>query len=840
MVHSNLFIRLVDAKNVHEHHDGPTSFRIGQSLFEEQEYEEAAMELWRAVLLHAETPSSQKYDVQVVFSMFLQCYVRRNMTIEGLLFVSMESYRRGNMEVGRQFLEQAKTIDPNHVAVRALQEEYAPETLSLSSSTKTFQGSNQPTTHGLDHNIGDDSSDFIVKGRDVRKLTPEQLYELAAEDFASKDYELCADVFTYSCIKSNHTLGPACANAVYCRTMIVDWGFNGTQYDQDMHTLEALTIRETQLYRLPSPPSLDNSSAIPSKHYVWRRATSIHPHMTLGYIMQPSILKRYVTESVAYMDEQMARVHLDDDSTTNSGAKKILSSLPEDLPYTIEDYRETFGGHDDKQRHNDTRIRIGFVGSGFNSKAVLYLSHDMFRFFNHKEFDVHVFSLGPVDGKYFLQQVMRGVDWRQRVINNLETTQHFHDCQKYRSNHVELARYIHQQQIHILLEWDGFARQGERAQGLFALRPAPVQILHQEYLGTSGASYVDYLVTDIVTSPESVANLLYTEKFIYMPNHFFSKGHAVQKEVKPPTYKYQPKTSSVVGADGEKSKNYRMGKGTPSENRCMSPFNVGPAAPSFVYCNFNKFLKNNPETMRSWIQILRAVPDSIICLLENPTAGIPYLRRFIHEAAGSSTTNANGDIVFVPHDGEELNDRIHFLPWVGNPFDHQARNQDFCHVMLDSFPYNGHTVAQDALYGGVPIVTRSDGLEMASRVTTSANIVLGFNNTLNAYGGPAHYEEIAIQLGTNMSLYQQVRTQLVESCLQRNPMHPYWDVPRYVRNFETGLKEAWKSFLEGTTPQHIYVHESDDTAKGTHNRVLDAHPPDGSVRRKGPRKPDEL
>lgn len=62
--------------------------------------------------------------------------------------------------------------------------------------------------------------------------------------------------------------------------------------------------------------------------------------------------------------------------------------------------------------------------------------------------------------------------------------------------------------------------------------------------------------------------------------------------------------------------------------------------------------------------------------------------------------------------------RIHFLPWERNPFDHQARNQDFCNIMLDSWPYNGHTVAQDSLYGGVPIVTRSDGDDMSSRVVS--------------------------------------------------------------------------------------------------------------------------
>ncbi len=68
---------------------------------------------------------------------------------------------------------------------------------------------------------------------------------------------------------------------------------------------------------------------------------------------------------------------------------------------------------------------------------------------------------------------------------------------------------------------------------MLALRPAPIQILHQEFLMTSGAQYVDCIITDRVASPLRLKDL-YAEKFLYLPNHFFSKGHAVQKEVRAP------------------------------------------------------------------------------------------------------------------------------------------------------------------------------------------------------------------------------------------------------------------------------------------------------------------
>jgi len=146
--------------------------------------------------------------------------------------------------------------------------------------------------------------------------------------------------------------------------------------------------------------------------------------------------------------------------------------------------------------------------------------------------------------------------------------------------------------------------------------------------------------------------------------------------------------------------------------------------------------------------------------------------------------------------------------------------------MLDSFPYNGHTVAQDALYGGVPIVTRSDGIDMSSRVTTSANIVLGLQE-LNAYAGPSQYEDIAIEMGKNRTFYRQKRKKLIDTCLQRNPMHPYWDCGRYVKNFEVGLKIAWDRFLEGKPSQHIYIEENDEAKIGTYDDEIAANPPEG-------------
>jgi protein O-GlcNAc transferase len=338
--------------------------------------------------------------------------------------------------------------------------------------------------------------------------------------------------------------------------------------------------------------------------------------------------------------------------------------------------------------------------------------------------------------------------------------------------------------------------------GLMALRSAPIQILHQEFLMTSGAQYFDYIVTDMVTSPSRLEKL-YTEKFMYLPNHFFSKGHAVQVEVLPPKLEYIPRKKG--------SALFQIGVGTPQQNACQSTNPLGGAnnnEVSFVYCNFNKFLKNNPETMRSWIRILRDVPNSILCLLEYPKEGVANLRKFVTQESTPSV-NDESDDSSVRDDKSDVNDRIHFIQWEWNPFDHQQRTYSLCNLMLDSYPYNGHTTAQDAYFAGVPIVTRSDGYDMSSRVTTSANIVLELEE-LNAYDGPREYERIAVRLGTDNAWFSSLRARLVESCLRKNQLHKYWDVPRYVRNFERGLKLAWNNYLDGKEIDHVIVREDDN------------------------------
>ena len=78
---------------------------------------------------------------------------------------------------------------------------------------------------------------------------------------------------------------------------------------------------------------------------------------------------------------------------------------------------------------------------------------------------------------------------------------YFHDVRAiHKKGLAALAAHVESLWIHILVDWDGYCRNGIRLQGLYALRPSPVQIMHQEFLSTSGGNF-DYIVTDKTVSP---------------------------------------------------------------------------------------------------------------------------------------------------------------------------------------------------------------------------------------------------------------------------------------------------------------------------------------------------
>ncbi|CAH8505049.1 unnamed protein product [Heterobilharzia americana] len=154
------------------------------------------------------------------------------------------------------------------------------------------------------------------------------------------------------------------------------------------------------------------------------------------------------------------------------------------------------------------RLRIGYVSSDFCNHPTSHLMQSIPGLHDRTKVEVFCYSLAPDDGTNF----------RAKVANEAE---HFIDLSGVQC-HGKAADKIASDGIHILLNMNGYTK-GARNE-IFALKPAPIQAMWLGYPGTSGSTFMDYIITDMVTSPLQLGHQ-YSEKLAYMPKTFFIGDH---------------------------------------------------------------------------------------------------------------------------------------------------------------------------------------------------------------------------------------------------------------------------------------------------------------------------
>lgn len=285
------------------------------------------------------------------------------------------------------------------------------------------------------------------------------------------------------------------------------------------------------------------------------------------------------------------------------------------------------------------------------------------------------------------------------------------------------AALIAHHQIDVLVDLQGLTS-GARP-GILARQPAPVQASYLGLPATSGIPGVNYILADRYVLPEAMQPY-YTEQPIYLPNCYQSSDR--QREIGPlPT---------------------RAQYGLPDD--------------AFVYCSFNNNFKFTPEVFRSWMRTLKAVPDSVLWLLaDNRWAQENMLREA--DAAGVAR------------------ERLIFAPRVMPP-EYLARMQ-LVDLFLDTFPYNAGTTANDVLWMGTPILTRS-GRSYISRMAGSLLTHVGLPDLIT--DSAEDYEARAIQLGRQPQRVASYKRYLRE----HGRDSALFDMPAFVRQYEDALSEA--------------------------------------------------
>jgi protein O-GlcNAc transferase len=249
-----------------------------------------------------------------------------------------------------------------------------------------------------------------------------------------------------------------------------------------------------------------------------------------------------------------------------------------------------------------------------------------------------------------------------------------------------------------------------------------------------GAPFMDCIIADPVVIPES-QEAAYTERVVRLPHC------------------YLPWDS-------------KRGRSPPSVDRVEA----GLPPSGMVFCGFNNSYKITREAFQIWLSLLRDVPDSVLWLRSMNSDAAQNLR-----AAATAMGICSDRLIFAAH-VEQID---HYLARLG-----------LADLFLDTFPYNAHTTAADALCAGVPVLT-CQGDSFASRVGASLLTSAGLPELICATADD--YRAKALQLATSPAELSRVRSRVLEARWSS----PVFDTGLYTRNLEALYFSIWDDARAG-------------------------------------------
>ncbi len=303
---------------------------------------------------------------------------------------------------------------------------------------------------------------------------------------------------------------------------------------------------------------------------------------------------------------------------------------------------------------------------------------------------------------------------------------------------VDIARRLG---VDIAIDLGGYTR--ECRSGIFVQRAAPLQVTWLGFPGTLGSGCFDYLVADHVVAPTAHASD-YAEAIVRMPHC------------------YQPNDATR-----------RIAARTPARAELDLPDHA------VVFCCFNNPAKITPEVFSVWMRLLRRLPASVLWLLDENPAATAQLRRH----AQSQGVDAER-LIFAPR-----------RPAAEHLARHRAAD-----LFLDTWPYNAHTTASDALWSGLPLLTLK-GETFSARV--AASLLHAVNLPELVVESVPAYEASAFELATNATRLTALRQRLGE----RRSDHPLFDTRRFAADLESAYEAMWQRHRAGFAPQPLDVAE---------------------------------
>jgi len=380
-------------------------------------------------------------------------------------------------------------------------------------------------------------------------------------------------------------------------------------------------------------------------------------------------------------------------------------------------------------RQANKRLTIGYLSADYYRHPTAYLVAGLIELHDREQFRIIAYSNSRDDDCEIRQRLEQAFD-------------EFVDIRA--MSPAKAAERIRSDQVDILVDLKGHTL--EAATSVMALRPAPVQVNYLGYPGSMGAEYIDYIIGDrVVTALDEQDD--YDEHIVQLP------GSYQVNDTKRPL---------------------------PSESPGREAF--GLPADGVVFCCFNNSWKITAEVFACWMDILIAVPGSVLWL--HGRQSLLELRDKLKLEMQKHGVESSRLIIAEP-----------------KPLEEYLRQYHEADIFLDTLPYNAHTTASDALWMACPVITLS-GDTFPSRVGASL---------LNAVGLPElvcrdleEYKQLAIELAGDAAKLAGLRQYLQAGRSQ----FPLFDTRAFACNIERAYMEMIERYDAGT-PGAFSVKEVD-------------------------------
>lgn len=335
-------------------------------------------------------------------------------------------------------------------------------------------------------------------------------------------------------------------------------------------------------------------------------------------------------------------------------------------------------------RENGPRLRLGYVSADLHRHSVAFFIEPIFKHHNHGRFEIFC---------YYNNDIEDEVSARLRSLAD-----HWVPCRHLSDE--QLTARIAADGIQVLVDMSGHTK-GNRL-GVFARKPAPVQVTWMGFPATTGLKTMDYRLTDAWMDPPGLTDRFHTERLVRLRMSAIFQPSPLAPEVN-----RLPALSSAV----------------------------------FVLACLNSVSKLNAFLVEVWSQLLHRMPHAQLWL-----------------ASGNQHSAASRVAGWFASFGIDSR-RLRFLPVM--PLEQFLALHHQIDVALDAFPFNGGTTTCHSLWMGVPVVTLA-GQTSASRQGSAILHGVGLGDwvteTSEAY--IERVERAAADLGGLDQLRQNLRCQI--------------------------------------------------------------------------------